>query len=376
MKKAITILQIFMMLVYLGYCKQASDKQKEKITMLITYSTGEVKVIRKDTKGNETVLPAKVGMLVYENDIIRTENGKIDLQMKTGSVIRIKEMTEISIASLATQAGGDNKLVVDHGSVIASVKRSSDKEGFKIATPTAIAGVRGTVFVVEVDPFEKTSSVQVVEGKVALKPRILALEKASADEIQKKSELATLKRLEENEIVIEKNQAGRLNPEIERKIVKVNEKVEKAENIEVVLKEKEVQELAKVEPQKVAEVKAFEPSQELLIEKETLVRLNTEEFSQVEQGKDVDKILQQKEQEMKLKQEEILKKIEEEASKKELKTEKEIQRHYNKLEIITLHDGRKITGAVIAQTDDILVIHTAKGIIRVKKEEVESQEFK
>ncbi|MEM5804186.1 MAG: hypothetical protein QW350_05635, partial [Candidatus Aenigmatarchaeota archaeon] len=92
--------------------------------------------------------------------------------------------------------------------------------------------------------------------------------------------------------------------------------------------------------------------------------------------KNIENILAKKEEERKINEEKILKKIEEEASKKKLASEKEIKNFYNKLEIINLKNGNKITGAVIAQTGDILVIHTPKGIVRVNKNDVESQEFR
>jgi Zn-dependent metalloprotease len=107
-----------------------------------------------------------------------------------------------------------------------------------------------------------------------------------------------------------------------------------------------------------------------------MVTLNQEELKQIEQGQAVDQIFAKKQEERKLKEEEILKKIEENASKKQLKTEKELKEHYKKLEVITLRNGKKINGTVIAQTENLMVIHTPQGVVRVNKNDVESQEFK
>lgn len=353
----------------LTFCKETAPT-KEKTSMVITFVSGDVKIIRKTESGATQEIPAKMGMLVYSGDAIKTEKGKIDLQTKTGSSIRIKEMTTLTVDNLATQSGGETNLQLDHGNMIANVKKATANEEFKVATPTAIAGVRGTVFAVEVDPFEKTSSVKVLEGKVALKPRVVALEKVSEEEIQKKSELQILKKIEEKEIVIEENQEGKLNPEIEKKIAQINEKPSDIKIIQEVSKEIEKNE------NNIVKVEKVEPSAELILDKETMVVLKEEELKQVEEGKNVENILAKKQEERKINEEKILKKIEEEASKKKLASEKEIKNFYNKLEIIILKNGNKITGAVIAQTGDILVIHTPKGIIRINKNDVESQEFR
>lgn len=368
---------LILMILALGYCQTEKKQKEEKLSMLVTFVTGEVSVIRK-AEEKEEKLPAKAGMLVFEKDIVITENGKIDLQMKNGTVIRIREMTSISIENLAKQTGMTT-VNMEYGSIIANVRKAGQEE-FRVATPTAIAGVRGTFFTVEVDPFEDRSKVQVVEGQVGLKPRVKILEKFGNDERLASDEAAkNLKKLEEQEVVIQSNQSGSLNPELEKKLSVLNKNVDTQQDVETILQSKEYQEVAKMDTAKVAVVTGFEPSAELLVEKETMIILQPEEFDKIQESKDtqqIQDILQQKEQERKINEERILKKIEEEAAKKTLKSEKEIAKHYNKLEVITLRNGRKITGAVIAQTGDILVIHTPKGIVRVDKSEVLSQEFR
>lgn len=374
------LLLLMVVVSLLPFCKEQKDitKTQEKNKMVITFVSGDVKIIRKDEQGNIQEIPAKMGMFVYEDDSIRTEKGKIDLQTKSGSAIRIKEMTYLSVKSLSNEAGGETNLEMENGNIIANIKKATSKEDFKVATPTAIAGVRGTTFTVEVDPFEKTSSVKVLEGKVAVKPRVIPLEKASKEEIEKDPALKQLKELENKEIIIEENQSAKLDPSIEKKLAKINEKAEKSDNIESALQTEDVQTLleeVKDKPQ-VVKTEKIESTPELLIEKETMITLNPEEIKQIEEGKNIEQVLAKKQEERKIKEEQVLKKIEESASKKKLKSEKEIKQYYNKLEIITLRNGKKISGAVIAQTGNVMVIHTPKGIIRVNKDEVESQEFK
>ncbi len=356
------------------YCKEPKETQKETITLLVTFVTGNVKIIQKSEAGAKE-LDAKVGMKVKMGDAIKTENGKIDLQTKTGSTIRIREMTVLNIDQLASLEGGETKIQLEHGNVLANVQKSTSKEEFKVATPTAIAGVRGTVFSVEFDPFEKKSKVEVMEGKVSMQPRIALLEKVSKEEIEAKPELKKLAEIQSKEVIIEENKQGFLNPQVEKQIVSINEQSEEVSEPEKIeIKSEDMQKLDKIENK--IEVKNFTPTPELILEKETMISLNQEELNQVEETQNIGQILEKKHQEVKIKEEQILKKIEEQASKKQLKTETEIKQQYNKLEVITLRDGRKITGAVIAQTDDVMVIHTPKGIIREKKENIQSQEFK
>ena len=371
------IIFISMVIALLPLCKEQKQTTQEKNKLIITFVTGDVKIIRKDEQGKAQEIPAKMGMFVYEEDSIKTENGKVDLQTKSGSAIRVKEMTYLSVKSLSGDTGGETNLEMQNGNMIANIKKATTKEDFKVATPTAIAGVRGTTFAVEVDPFEKTSTVKVLEGKVAVKPRVVALEKVSKEEIEKNSNLQALKKLEEKEVVVEENQSARLDPIIEKKIVKLNEKAEKS-SLEEVTKSEEITDITKnvKETTQVVKTEKSEISPELIVEKETIVTLNQEEIKQIEQGQAVDQILTKKQEERKLKEEEILKKIEENASKKQFKTEKELKEHYKKLEIITLRNGKKINGTVIAQTENIMVIHTPQGVIRVNKNDIESQEFK
>jgi len=366
-----------MVIALLPLCKEQKQITQEKNKLVITFVTGDVKIIRKDEHGKVQEIPAKMGMFVYEEDSIKTENGKVDLQSKSGSAIRVKEMTYLSVKSLSGDTGGETKLEMQNGNMIANIKKATTKEDFKVATPTAIAGVRGTTFAVEVDPFEKTSNVKVLEGKVAVKPRVVALEKASKEEIEKNENLQSLKKLEEKEVVVEENQTAQLDPSIEKKIVKLNEKAEKS-SVEEFTKSEEIKDLAKnvKETTQVVKTEKSEISPELIVDKETMVTLNQEELKQIEQGQAVDQIFAKKQEERKLKEEEILKKIEENASKKQLKTEKELKEHYKKLEVITLRNGKKINGTVIAQTENVMVIHTPQGVVRINKNDVESQEFK
>lgn len=355
-------------------CKE-KDAGKQPLSMVITFTSGEVKVVR-DGKD----VPAAIGMIVYEKDLIRTENGSVDLQTRTGSAVRVREMTTLTVAKIAGQDGGETRLSMDHGGLLANVKKASANENFNVATPTAIAGVRGTSFSVEVDPFSQTSSVKVLDGKVAMSPRIIALERATPEQIESTPGLKQMAELQKTEVVLDEKTEGRLNPEIEKKVLAVNEATAKAPEgrSEVVRRDVEaiVADIKKAGATNTVQKKEATITEQDVVERETLVAVKTDVLEKLESGKGDESALRELKQIRQQKQEEVLKKIEESAKKVDLKDEKEIQQHYNKLELIVLRDGTRITGAVIAQTGDMLVIHTPQGVRRVSKSEVESQEFR
>ncbi len=354
-------------------CKEKSTT--EPLSMVVTFTSGDVKVIRD---GKE--VPAAIGMIVYAKDLIRTENGTIDLQTRTGSAVRVREMTSLTVSKIAGKDGGETRLEMEHGGVLANVKKASANEGFNVATPTAIAGVRGTSFSVEVDPFERTSSVKVIDGKVAMAPRIEALENATPEEIESDPALKQLAELQSKEVIIEEKTEGRLKPEVEKTVLAINEMTESAAESQTAPDRKHIEKAAEdiqaVSGEELVVTAEAQITDQDIVEKETLIVVEPAVLARLESETDKSAVIGSIKDIRQQKQDAILKKIEETASKEELKDEKEIQRHYNKLEVLTLQDGSQITGAVIAQTGDVLVIHSPQGVRRVNKADVVSQEFR
>lgn len=355
-------------------CK-SKDAGKQPLSMVITFTSGDAKVVHE---GKD--IPASIGLIVYEKDIIRTENGSVDLQTRTGSAVRVREMTTLTVARIAGQDGGETRLSMDHGGLLANVKKASASENFNVATPTAIAGVRGTSFAVEYDQFAQSSNVKVLDGKVAMSPRIAALDNVTAEQIQKDPALQKMADVQKKEVVLDEKTEGRLNPALEKQVLAVNEKTASAPggNLETLRKDLDqaAANLERQSSQPVVDKQEAKITEQDVVEKETLVVVSPDLLQKLGDGKTDEGALRELKQNRQQKQEAILKKIEESAQKVDLKDERQIQQHYNKLELIILRDGSKITGAVIAQTGDVLVIHTPQGVRRIPKSEVESQEFR
>lgn len=344
------------------------EKTAASRSMIIVFASGDAMIVRD---GKE--LPARVGMVVNENDVLKTTSGTVDLQTKNGSAVRIRNYTTVTISKLYGEGSADTRLSMKHGSMLASVKRASQGENFTVTTPTAIAGVRGTTFSVEANEGEP-ARVKVIDGKVAMSPRIAALEKYSDEEIAKNDNLKKLQDLsQKQEVVIEEKSEGTLNADVEKQVQAMNEKVEtgdvsSAEANKMAAATADV--LASKTGAEVVAVADSEITTEEIAEKATLVTVDESVAERVASGEEsaVDELKKQRD----AKQELVLTQIEEEAKRTKLGSEDEIRQHYNKLETLSLRSGGTVTGAVIAQTGNVLIVHTPEGVKRFKTQEVES----
>ena len=102
-------------------------------------------------------LPAKSGQLIQHEQIINTENGVVEIQLKNGGSVRIKEFTQITLDSASSST-------LKRGTGLFAFEKIRYNEGYNVNTPTAIAGVRGTRFIVNAS--DNQSEVAVVSGAV------------------------------------------------------------------------------------------------------------------------------------------------------------------------------------------------------------------
>lgn len=381
-KRITGLLLIVALIGYTVACSQQT-KKSDDTAMVITFVTGDAKIVHTAASTEDA---AKIGMVVRESDQIKTTTGTVDLQSRTGSAIRVREFTTITVAKLAGTDQNETRIGMEHGGLLATVNKNTSNEEFNVVTPTAVAGVRGTTFSVDVEDGQRPR-VKVVEGKVAMSPRIAALEEFTEEEIASSEELSKLAEIQAaGEIVLEDKTEGTLDEKLEAQVIKVNEalKIAKKEEkkIEDIALSPEVTEtvqlIKKVEKKEIALVETkeaeFTPQEE--VEHQTLVVVESEVLAGViDKGENSVESISKLKDIRAEKEEIILQKIEKAASQQKLESEEEIKKHYNKLELITLKSGEKISGAVIAQTGDLMVIHSADGVRRVEKSDVEAQEF-
>lgn len=377
-------IRLFLPILLIAFAASCGDKQQgagtETKSMIVVFASSDPKIIRE---GQEII--AQIGTMVKEGDVIKTEKGKLDLQTRDGSAIRVSQFTTITVAKLLAN---NTTLQMKHGQVLASVKRASKADNFSVVTPTAIAGVRGTTFKVEMFDETMPPRVKVMDGKVAMAPRVAALDNISKEDIAKSKTLSKLAEVAKTqEVILEEKTEGTLDPNVNKQVKEANAAIEK---VTAAAGDKPA-DYSTVKVDTVAMEKApikkeqSEVTVQEMQETSTLVAVDTNTFDKIADGGSsatnapapaaVAELKKAHEQKRNAKQEAVLRRIETEASKKKLASDNDIRQQYQKLELVVLKDGKKIRGAVIASTNAVLVVHTKDGVQRIRKADVQSQDF-
>ena len=130
---------------------------------------GEVSIQKQD---EEIWLPVEVDIPLEEGDRIKTgKDGHVEILMDDGSMVKLEENSEITIRELAADyqtKSITSSLFLWFGRVLSNVTKFTNKTSrFQVSTPTLVAGVRGTEFIVETTDSELTE-VGVFDGEVAV----------------------------------------------------------------------------------------------------------------------------------------------------------------------------------------------------------------
>lgn len=123
---------------------------------VISKLTGKVEVFKQ-----EKWFPVEVGFKLKQNDKLKTySTGRAELTFADNSTIWIKENTELNIATLFPE---DRSVEVKTGQVRTKVTPLKPGHKFTLKTPTAVAAVRGTEFILIIG---ETCQLLVVSGKM------------------------------------------------------------------------------------------------------------------------------------------------------------------------------------------------------------------
>ena len=126
--------------------------------------TGDVKVM---PAGKVIWTFPKAGMALFDGDSIKTGAGSAVIALVDGSNLSLKENTQIQISRVAPNAAGQVTVISAlMGKLKAAVAKRNEGAGFEVKSPTAVAAVKGTVFIVDLSAGDM--SVSVIEGLVAL----------------------------------------------------------------------------------------------------------------------------------------------------------------------------------------------------------------
>ncbi|MCW7489828.1 lipoprotein LipL45 [Leptospira meyeri] len=376
----LTIMGLALLFTGLTVCKKPdaevseAPKKPADLSAVVVFAVGDSKIQHAD----QTEEKAQLGALLKSGDnVVTGDNGKVDIQFADGSSIRISPKSAIDFAKLSQDNSGttDTQIALVSGKVFAKVNKAKKEDNFTVVTPTAIAGVRGTSFIVEAAE-GKPAKVKVVEGAVAFAPRVPALEKLSTEEI---SGNADLKKLQESlakaEVILEKDQASTqsaksadLAKAADIQTLDLNKAFKTSE------KEKLVVESAKLTKNEEQEIKTI-----VTVDKKT-----AEEIAKLSETAQTEKLDELKKQEIDAKRHaiegEVAKRQEEEKKKfedslanqpKEFKSKKDIVNYYERIEKIVLVDGKTVIGAIINQENGQLIVHTENGVKRIDMDNVE-----
>lgn len=142
---------------------------------------GAVQVKHADAKDWS---PLKPGAPVHQGDRVKTTTGSARLTFQDKSMISVAPKSELELNEFVYKpnAGRQSMFKLWGGRIKASISKFlSDKNDVRVSTPTAVAGVRGTEFLVSVEdqngnpgepgdkPEDLTTNVVVFEGSVGVK---------------------------------------------------------------------------------------------------------------------------------------------------------------------------------------------------------------
>jgi hypothetical protein len=213
-------------------------KESEDDYSAIIFYIGEVK------KNNKA---AEIGDIILQNDIISTGiQSSCDIKIG-GSIIRVKEKSNVKLSELYRKDDVEKTTVdLDIGKLLCKAKKLSKSENFLVKTPTAVAGVRGTKFTVEADA-QKTSRIKVFNGNVTVVKRVKQLEDTAIEKImdsapslsEEEKVIVTEKEVKQTEKIVEQaiEKEQKLNQNIEEAVVKAMETHQE----DVVVAKKEIQ---------------------------------------------------------------------------------------------------------------------------------------
>jgi hypothetical protein len=150
MNRILLILCIILNIFFYLNCKDKKKENKNLQAGVVTFAKGDNKLLSKD--GKERLIKRET-LFFKEDTIVTSKDGIVDIQLVDGVMIRIKQSTELKLQDILVEDNGNSiktKMNLKSGKVFTkSSKKLNADSSFVIVTPTFVAGVRGTEFIVE-----------------------------------------------------------------------------------------------------------------------------------------------------------------------------------------------------------------------------------
>ncbi len=132
-------------------------------------------------KGNGKWEPVEVGTVIAAGDQIKTETDSIVEIHYDAYFLNVAKITPNSVAEFMSIE--PTKIFVSSGSIYNSLEGLPEGTTYDVITPTAVGGVRSTVFERSFDPVTQSDQTVVLEGTVYLAAGVRDASKLSEDEI-------------------------------------------------------------------------------------------------------------------------------------------------------------------------------------------------
>ncbi|MDZ4165390.1 MAG: FecR family protein [Smithellaceae bacterium] len=143
----------------------------------VNHLEGTAQLLRK---ADGATLPLRVGEILRTGDEITVGSGKsrLEVVLSDRSLVRFADNTRLRIAQLEPDKDG-SRINVDINMMVgrsfANISRAVGKTNFNMTSENAVAGVRGTVYRMNVEQ-DKSVLVRVYEGQVQVSGGVKALE--------------------------------------------------------------------------------------------------------------------------------------------------------------------------------------------------------
>ena len=167
MLRRCAVIALVLYMIPLSFSTVVTAVESGASEAVVTAIQGTARIYTKDSTAGR--LLKKGDVLKRENEVKVAEKSRIELRFPDGTVMRLSEKSHLKLSELSFNKQTDSKNVkvdLSLGKLWANVKRlATSDSSVEVKTTNAVAGVRGTVYRVNVE--EDTSAlVKVYDGTV------------------------------------------------------------------------------------------------------------------------------------------------------------------------------------------------------------------
>jgi len=143
-KKILLIIPVIIIISIIGVVWFALTPEVAKAQLIIESGTVQIK------HEGGTWISAQNGTLLYQSDTVKTGNNtSASIVLFKSSIIRLDSNTEVMLQEIFEEEGETSvKIQQDVGRTWNTISKISGIDNYEVQTPTTVASVRGTAFVV------------------------------------------------------------------------------------------------------------------------------------------------------------------------------------------------------------------------------------